>query len=109
MIDRELQELKAEGHRLLDEYVALEHRSWRKDRKLALRHAYEKLGFKLGGTKPNHFRLMTTAKEVNMAIVRLRRMIQKRKDRIDWLQNEKIEVAPNLRELQQYASTLNKP
>ena len=63
--------------------------------------AYEKLDKKLNG-KPSHFSMMTKISEVQIANNRLRDMILKSQER----KNETM-IAPNVRELQRQASSLN--
>lgn len=89
-------ELKNLGHKLLDEYISLDvmrQGSWAKH------HAYRKLGKKLKREEYlAHFRFMTEKKQVVEAIAKLRKMIDKRRSKIEW--RGKDEFAPNLMELQ---------
>lgn len=75
-----LKDLKHIGHKLLDEYIALDDK--RKGRN-AVEHAYEKLGTKLNSMYGmHHFGKMKNRAEVVKAIVRLRKMIESRKHKL---------------------------
>ena len=99
--------LKNLGHKLLDEYIALEYRPWRTP-PMARKAAYKKLCAKVGEYDNCHFGMMTTRKEVLSAIVKLRRMIKKRRDKIKYMASHKNVVAPNVSELQKLSAKLNK-
>jgi hypothetical protein len=102
MID-DLKKLKNEGHRLLDEYVSLD---ITRDKKRAIKYAYEKLGTKLNPNENTHFGMMTSREEIIRAISKLKRMIKKRQDKMEFRGVE--EIAPNVMELQKMANGLNK-
>ena len=75
-------DLKNLGHKLLNEYIMLDEK--RKGRN-AVEHAYKKLGTKLNSMYGmHHFGKMKNRKEVVNAIVRLRRMIDARKNNNQW-------------------------
>lgn len=105
LIRSELKKLKEEGYALLDEYVSLDYSHFKKKDKY--NKAYTKLRDKLNN-QPSHFSEMTTTLQVTKAINCLRRMIKKRKDKNRFRGYDKNIVAPNVRELQKYASELNK-
>jgi len=72
--------LKHTGHKLLDEYIALDDK--RKGRN-AVEHAYEKLGTKLNSMYGmHHFGKMKSRNEIVTAIARLRKMIDSRKNKL---------------------------
>lgn len=101
-----LAHLKNIGHKLLDEYIALDITKGHQAEKL---HAYRELAKKLKWENSSaHFGRMTTSKEVLEAIRKLERMIKKRKNRIEFYGSDKIVFAPNVRELQKQATELNK-
>ena len=96
-----LQELKQKGHDLLDEYVSLD-KSFRTPKE-RIKHAYDKLNFRLSKIDkehPNHFAMMKTEKEVETAIIKLESMIIRRKKKNEYMGFDKIQFAPNLKELQ---------
>lgn len=98
-----LLELKNEGHKLLDEYIMLDlHRGSIKAERI---HAYAKLSTKLN--RNPHFSSMKTEEEVKEAIQKLKRMIKMRIKKFKYRGIDKIEVAPNVMELQRKASLLN--
>lgn len=69
-------ELKTLGHKLLDEYIALDEK---REGRNAVEHAYKKLGTKLNSMYGmHHFGKMKSRKEIVNAIVKLRRMIESR-------------------------------
>lgn len=79
-----VQKLKHIGHKLLDVYIALDNKRGGTN---AVDYAYNKLGTKMNSMYGmHHFGKMKTRKEVVMAIVKLRRMIDSRKNK---LQREK--------------------
>ena len=79
-----ISELKKTGHALLDEYISLEWRPWKHKAGYKYRQdTYLKLSEKLGG-KPHHFSDMKTKEEVLLAIAKLRKMIERRKNRIEY-------------------------
>ena len=92
----QLQFLKNEGHKLLDEYIALDTHRGKKEKT----HAYRKLETKLKQHHKAHFAMMTTEAEVLHAISRLNDMIKKRKNKLEMLGFGKIKFAPNIREIQ---------
>lgn len=100
--------LKNIGHKLLDEYVSLD--SY-KGSAAERRAAYIKLASKLNlkeEVHKAHFSYMHTSKEILNAIRQLEKMIEKRKQRIEFEGRNKAFFAPNLMELQQKANELNK-
>lgn len=99
-----LSKLKNKGHKLLNEYISLD--SSHEDKKSKTAKAYRKLADKLESYRIYpHFSLMKTEEEVEIAIMKLEKMIEKRKDKIKY--SAKSEYAPNLQELQKNASNLN--
>ena len=62
--------------------------------------AYDKLSTRLKAGQSAHFKMMHTEEEVLTAIVRLRKMIKERKNKIRRLGWDKRAFAPNLQELQ---------
>lgn len=103
----QLQFLKNEGHKLLEEYIALDpnkHGGPKKERD----HAYSKLESKLRKRQKAHFSMMHTEAEVLQAISKLGEMIKKRAERIKREGWDKSVIAPNVQELQRQASELNK-
>jgi len=77
-------DLKHLGHKLLDEYIALDEKRKGKN---AVDHAYQKLGTKLNSMYGmHHFGKMKSRGEIVTAISRLRKMIDSRKNK---LQREK--------------------
>ena len=100
--------LKNDGHKLLEEYIQLDSR---KGIKFKRNHAYGKLAKKVKNGNPVHFAQMTTIRELKEAIIKLKKMIKTRKQKLAW-ENRfgdggEVKVAPNVRELQKLASELN--
>jgi len=96
-----LRELKRKGHDLLDEYISLD-KSFRTPKE-KIRHAYDKLDFRLSKIDkehPSHFGMMTNEKEAREAITKLESMIIRRKKKNEVRGLDKVKVAPNLMELQ---------
>ena len=91
----DIQVLKAIGHDLLNDYIALD-----PNPKLARQRAYIKLS--KSNLKHVHFSSMKTYDEVLNACDKLRAMIEGRKKSLKYSQ-----VAPNLREIQKKANELN--
>jgi superoxide dismutase len=91
----EIKALKAIGHDLLNDFIALD-----PNPKMARQRAYQSLS--KSGLKHVHFSQMKTYIEVMNACDKLRAMIEKRKKSI-----KNSQVAPNVRELQKKANELN--
>lgn len=95
--------LKQIGHDLLEEYISLD---LNKNKKFAKKKAYDYLGKKLRKEYTAHFSMMTTEQEVLKANNILRNMIGERRRKME--RESKIQIAPNLRELQRSANELNR-
>lgn len=90
--------LKREGHRLMDEYVTLD---MVREKVAARTNGYKKLAKRMGKKEWQvHFRKMSTSKELLHAILNLKSMIEKRKDKNKDRGSMGIVTAPNLKELQ---------
>lgn len=83
----DIKQLKALGHKLLDEYVSLDRQNKGKS------HAYKKLALKLDReNRKHHFAEMKTRMEVIQAIAAIRKMIKARKSKNEWL--DCVEILP---------------
>lgn len=98
--------LKQLGHELLEEFIALDIASKSND-KTKRNNAYTKLQEHLHSSHYAHYSMMTTEPEVWEANNTLKKLIAERKAKIYKLGLDKVVIAPNVQELQKFASTLN--
>ncbi len=106
MTDPELKELKRIGHDLLELYISIDYSKL--TYKVKKNQAYTKIQSKLRKAKSSHFGMMTNTEEVLETNRIFREMIVRKEKDNKHRGLDKVQIAPNLQELQRSASLLNR-